>query len=388
MKRIYFDHCATTPVDTRVAAVVNEYLLDKFGNPSSHHSFGVEAREGLEAARASVASLLNCSPGEVYFTSGGTEADNIALIGYALQHRDKGDNILIGSIEHPAVLNSVDELERNGFRVTRVAADRYGEIKPEAVAEALTDQTIIVSVMHINNEIGTINDIGAIGALCHERGVTFHTDSVQSFGKVPIDVQGMHLDMASISSHKIYGPKGVGAIYIRKGMEVHPLIFGGHQENGVRVGTENLPGIIGLGKAAEICAVEMDLEASRLGDLRNKLFHLITDELDDVTLNGHPDRRLPGNLNLTFHGVEGEALLTALDLKGIGVSSGSACSSGSAEPSNVLTGIGLSAEEAQSTLRITLGRENTIDEIEYAAKVMISTVQRLRSMAGNSVKVG
>ncbi len=387
MKRIYLDHSATTPVDARVAAVIKEYLLEDFGNPSSIHSFGRETKDALEDARARVAGLLNCRPDEIYFTSGGTEADNLALIGYALKHRQHGEHIVVGGIEHPAVKNSAAELEARGFRITEVKPDRYGEVKPEAVGEALTDDTIIASIMHVNNEIGTINDIGAIGSLCRKHGVTFHTDTVQSYGKVHIDVQAMNVDMASVSSHKIYGPKGVGALYMRQGIEVQPRTFGGHQENGIRVGTENLPGIVGLGRAAEICAAEIDDEAQRLSSLRDSLYHQITEKLESISLNGHPTRRLPGNLNLIFHGVEGEALLMLLDQRGIAVSSGSACSSGSTSPSAVLTGIGLSDEEAQSSIRITIGRENTKDDIDYAADVFVDSVKRLRSMAGDVVAV-
>ncbi len=387
MRRIYFDHSATTPVDARVVAVINEFLVEKFGNPSSLHSFGREVKEALEDARLKVAGLLNCSPSELYFTGGGTEADNLALIGYAVKNRDRGDHIVIGGIEHPAVKNGAAELEARGFAVTRVRPDHYGEIMPEAVAEALTGKTILVSVMHVNNEVGTINDIGAIGSLCRERGVTFHTDAVQSYGKVHIDVRAMNVDMASVSSHKIYGPKGTGALYIRDGIEVQARAFGGHQEGGVRVGTENMPGIVGLGRAAEICADEIDSEAQRLSSMRDSLHRRITAELESVSMNGHPSQRLPGNLNLTFHGVEGEALLMELDQEGIAVSSGSACSSGSTTPSAVLTAIGLSDSQAQSTLRITLGRGNTREDIDYAADVIVSSVKRLRAMAGDMVVV-
>ncbi len=382
MKRIYFDHSATTPVDERVAVVINEFMLEKFGNPSSIHSFGREAKVALEEAREQVALLLNCSPEEVYFTSGGTESDNIALIGCALQHRERGDHVVISNVEHPAVRNSAEELERLGFSVSFVAADRHGEIHTGAVAEALTDRTILVSVMHVNNEIGTVSDIGAIGALVRERGIIFHTDTVQSFGKMPVDVQAMAIDMAAISGHKIYGPKGVGALFIRRGIRIHPRVFGGHHERDIRAGTENLSGIVGLGKAALLCRDEMEGEARRLTDLREELYRRLTDELDGVTLNGHPTHRLPGNLNLTFHSLEGESILMALDLEGIAVSTGSACSSGSNEPSPVLTAIGLSPEEAQSSLRITLGRENTEQDIDYAGRVIIDVVNRLRATAG------
>jgi cysteine desulfurase len=382
MNRIYLDHSATTPVDPRVIEVMREYMLKKFGNPSSAHIFGKEAKPGLDDARVKVASLLKCSPHELIFTSGGTEADNLAVIGYALKNRAKGNHIVVGGIEHPAVRNSAEELVQHGFKISWVEPDQYGEIIPDAVAEALTDQTVLVSVMHVNNEIGTINDIGAIGAICRDRGITFHTDAVQSFGKVPINVTEMQIDMASISSHKIYGPKGVGALYLRDGIEIQPMTYGGHQEKGIRSGTENMPGIVGLGKAAEICRSEINAEAERLTALRDLLYKQITTELDDVHLNGHPHKRLPGNLNLTFDGVEGEALLMALDLDNIAVSSGSACSSGSTAPSPVLTSIGLSDEAAQSSLRITLGRENTREDMEITANTIIKTVLRLRVMAG------
>ena len=382
MPRIYFDHSATTPVDERVVVTMNEFMLEKFGNPSSIHGFGREARRALEEARATIAGMLNCSDDEVYFTSGGTEADNLALIGYSLYHRNDGDHVIISNIEHPAVLKAADELERLGFAVTRIPADRYGSVFPEAILEALTDRTILVSAMHINNEIGTVNDIGAIGSMLRQRGIRFHTDAVQSFGKAPLDVQAMGIDILSLSSHKIYGPKGVGAIYIRKGIEIQPRVYGGHQERGIRSGTENLPGIIGLGKAASICRDEMDSEAQRLSQLRDGMYTRFSEEMSDVSLNGHPTKRLPGNLNLSFHGVEGEALLVALDLEGIAVSSGSACSSGSTQPSHVLTAIGLPPEEAQATLRITLGRSNTDNDVEYAIRVIIDNVNRLREMSG------
>jgi len=382
MNRIYLDHSATTPVDPRVIDVMRENMLYKFGNPSSIHTFGREAKPALDEARSSVAAILKCSPEELIFTSGGTEADNIAVIGYALKNRAKGNHIVLGGIEHPAVGNSAEELEQQGFNISLVQPDKYGEIIPKAVAEALTDQTILVTVMHINNEIGTINDIGAIGAICRERGIIFHTDAVQSFGKVPVNVVDMQVDMASVSSHKIYGPKGVGALYLRDGIEVQSMTYGGHQERGVRSGTENLPGITGLGKAAEICRSEMKAEAERLIALRDLLYKLISTDLEDVHLNGHPEKRLPGNLNLTFDGIEGEALLMSLDLEGIAVSSGSACSSGSTAPSSVLTTIGLTDEEAQSSLRITLGRDNTRKDMEITADLIIRTVKRLRAMAG------
>jgi len=381
-RRIYLDHSATTPVDERVVVIMNEFMLEKFGNPSSSHSFGREAKAALENAREPIAALLNAAPEEIFFTSGGTESDNLALLGYALKHRDKGNQVIISSVEHPAVRAAAEELARSGFQITRVKADAQGLVAPEAINEALTPQTILVSIMHANNEIGTINDIGTIGRLLRERGIGFHTDAVQSFGKAPIDVQEMAVDLASISSHKIYGPKGVGAIYIRKGVEVYPRFWGGHQEGGNRSGTENLPGIVGFGKAAELCRQVMSLEGEQLSELRDELLNMLVERLDDITINGHPTRRLPGNLSITFQGVEGEALLMALDLEGIAASSGSACSSGSAKPSPVLIAIGLTEQEAHATLRFSLGRSNVRSDIVHAAKVIIDAVNRLRAMAG------
>lgn len=383
MRRIYLDHSATTPVDERVVVVMNEYNLLKFGNPSSIHSFGREARNALDEARESLAALLNCRPDEIYFTSGGTESDNLALLGFAEANRSKGDEVVVSNVEHPAVRHAAEELKRRGFRVVKVAADRYGEVHADAVAEVLTDRTILVSVMHANNEVGTVNDLAAIGAVCRSRGVAFHSDTVQSFGKLPLNLSDLPVDLAAVSSHKIYGPKGVGALFVRRGLQLHPLQFGGHQESGLRAGTENLAGIVGMGTAADLCRREMAAEAARLTELRDELFQTLCEDLDGVTLNGHPERRLPGHLSVSFQGVEGEALLMALDMEGVAVSTGSACSSGSAEPSPVLMAIGLSPEQAHSTLRITLGRGNTLNDIRYAGKVIVDAVNRLRAMAGS-----
>lgn len=382
MHRIYLDHSATTPVDPQVAEVVKKYMVEWFGNPSSLHSFGREAKEAVENARDQVSNLINCSPDEVYFTSGGTESDNLALIGYALRNREHGNHVIISNVEHPAIWLAAEELERLGFEVSRVEADRFGTVHPEDVISHIRNNTILASVMHVNNEVGTINNIGAIGRALRERDVIFHTDAVQSFGKVAIDVREMCVDLLSLSSHKIYGPKGVGALFIRKGLELHPQLFGGHQQDGIRPGTENIPGIVGIGKAAEVCADKMEDEAKKLSALRDNMRELIFAEIDDVILNGHPENRLPGNLNLSFHGVEGEALLLALDLAGIAASTGSACSSGSTQPSRILMNIGLRPEDAQSSLRLTFGRSNTTDDIRYAAGVIIDAVKRLRSMSG------
>lgn len=382
MKRIYLDHSATTPVDVRAADAVYDFMVNRFGNPSSGHVFGREAKTGFDQARVAVANLINSMPEEIYFTSGGTEADNIALLGYAQRHRNEGDHVIVSQVEHPAVRMAADELELRGFQVSRVPADKYGMIHSEAVAELLTPRTILVSVMHVNNEVGTINDLGRIGSLLRDRGIAFHTDAVQSFGKVPIDVQELPIDLMSLSSHKIYGPKGVGALYIRQGREVQGRSFGGKQESSVRSGTENLPGIIGFGKAAEICAEEIQREAKTIGDLRDEIEHLLTSRLDNVRVNGHPEHRLPGNLSLMIEGVEGEAMLMALDVAGIGISTGSACSTGSTKPSAVLLAIGLSEEEAHSTIRLSLGRSNSRQDLLYAGELIIETANKLRSMSG------
>ncbi len=383
MQRIYFDHSATTPVDERVVVAMIEYMLDKFGNPSSIHSFGRDASKSIEDARDSIAALLNCNREEIFFTSGGTEADNLALIGYMTHHENKRRQLIISEIEHPAIRNSAEELKKRGYDVVRIRSDNDGKIELEEIESVISTNTALVSVIHINNEIGTINDIASIAELTHKYGAVFHTDAVQSFGKFPINVEKMSIDMASISAHKIYGPKGVGAIYIREGLKLNSRSFGGQHEMGLRVGTENLPGIVGFGRATQICQTEMDSEAAYLGQLRENLYNTLSEELDDLILNGHPVDRLPGNLNLSFRGVEGEALLLALDLEGIAVSSGSACSSGNTDPSPILLAIGLDPQDAQASLRITLGRSNTQKDVDYAARVIIDVVNRLRTTAGN-----
>ena len=379
-KRIYLDHSATTPVDPRVVEVMSEFMLEKYGNPSSVHFFGREAKEALDFARISVAKLLDADSDDIFFTSGGTEADNLALLGYCKRNRHKGDHVIVSSIEHSAVLRSAKELENDGFRVTRLQPDGYGEITAESVEKAMTEGTILVSIMHANNEVGTINDLAEISKVVHQRKAVFHTDAVQSYGKVPISVEKMGVDMLSLSAHKIYGPKGIGALYIHRGVEISSRQFGGHQESEIRPGTENIPGIVGLGIAADICHDEMQSESSKLKYLRDELWNRLRSGLERVTFNGHVERRMPGNLSVTFHGVEGEAMLVALDLEGVSVSSGSACSSGSTSPSHVLTEIGLTPQAAHSTLRMSLGRSNTIEDIERAANIIIKSVIRLRFM--------
>ena len=392
---VYLDHHATTPVDPRVLEAMTPYFTRAFGNPSSRgHVLGWEAEAAVDAARAQLALALGASEKEIVFTSGATESDNLAILGVARMYREKGRHVVTAATEHPAVLDTSRALEREGFRVTCLAPEASGEVPPERVRDALTDETILVSLMLANNEIGTIQRIGEIGAICRERGVLLHSDAVQGFGKIPFDVETMRVDLASISAHKIYGPKGVGALYVRSRnprVRLSPVLHGGGHERGRRSGTLNVPGIVGLGKAAELAVAERPAESARLRLLRERLARGITAALDEVTLNGPPlprigpdgellagieERRLPGNLNLSFGGVEGEALLASM--KNIAVSSGSACTSASLEPSHVLTAIGVPAELAHASLRFGLGRWTTAEEIDYAAATVTQAVAQLR----------
>jgi cysteine desulfurase len=381
LPRIYFDHAATTPVHPEVVQAMLPYLQSHFGNPSSLHSFGREAAEAIAVARETVAGLLNARPEEIVFTGGGSEADNTALFGLALARERKGDHIITSALEHHAVLHSCEQLEKRGKRVTYLPVDKHGLVDPADVQRALTDQTILVSIMHANNEIGTIEPIADIGAICRERGVAFHTDAVQTFGHLPLDVQAMNLDLLSLSAHKLYGPKGVGALYIRKGVRVTPLIFGGGHEGGRRSGTENVPGIVGLGKACELARRDMHQERQHLDRLRSQLLQGLLDGVEDIVLTGHPEKRLPNNLSLCVRYVEGESMLLNLDLKGIAASSGSACTSGSLEASHVLLAIGLPHDLAHGSLRLTLGRDNTPQEIETFLEVFPPIVSKLREIS-------
>ncbi|MDZ7260866.1 MAG: cysteine desulfurase NifS [candidate division KSB1 bacterium] len=380
VRRIYFDHSATTPVDPRVLEEMLPYFCEKFGNASSIHAFGREGKVALEEARERVARLINASASEIYFTSGGTESDNLALKGLAFAEENR-KHLITSKVEHHAVLNTCHYLEKQGFKVTYLPVDQYGMVDPEEVQKAITDQTFLISIMHVNNEVGTINPIRQIGEIARERGVYFHTDAVQSYGKLPIDVKKMNIDLLSLSGHKIYGPKGVGALFIRKGIRIEKLNHGGHHERNKRAGTENIPGIVGLGKAAEICQQEMEREAEHLTHLRNAFYQKVSQAVPRVYLNGHPVNRLPGNLNLSFEGVEGESLLLSLDLKGIAASSGSACTSGSLEPSHVLSAMGIKPELAQASVRFTLGRSNTMEDVDYTVKVLPEIVERLRNIS-------
>jgi cysteine desulfurase len=380
MKRMYLDHAATTPLDKAVFEEMKPFFSSKFGNASSLYSFGREASEAIERARERVATVLKCKTSEIFFTSGGTEADNWALKGVALSNRENGKHIITSSIEHHALLYTCKYLEKKGYEVTYLPVDKYGFVKVEDVGNAIRKDTVLISIMHANNEIGTIEPIGEIGKIAKERGIFFHSDGVQSFCKIPTEVDKLNVDMFSISAHKIYGPKGVGALYIREGTKIEPLLHGGGQERGMRSGTENVPGIVGLGATAEIGLKRRENDADKMIALRDRLIKG-TLKIKDSWLNGHPVKRLPNNAHFCFGLIEGESLVLYLDKKGIAASTGSACSSKSLEPSHVLLGIGLKHEEAHGSLRVTLGRENTKEEIDYVLKVLQEKVEKLRSMS-------
>lgn len=381
LKKVYLDHSATTPLDPVVLKVMMPFLENKFGNPSSIHSFGRAVKVALEESREAVAQSINAKATEIFFTSGGTEADNMAIKGAALLMKQKGNHIITSKIEHHAVLHSCEYLEKNGFGVTYVLPDQYGMIHPEAVAEAITDKTILISIMHANNEVGTINPIEKIGEIAREKKIVFHTDAVQSLGKVKIDLSKLPVDLLSFAGHKIYGPKGIGGLYVRKGIQLEKLLHGGGHERNRRAGTENIPGIIGIAKAIEIAIARMEQDHHHIHQLTASLYNRIKQEIPNTILNGHPTERIIGNLNLSFKGVEGESLLLSLDLKGIAASSGSACTSGSIDPSHVLLAMKVKAELAQSSIRFSLGRGNTAADIDYVMNHLPAIVNRLRSIS-------
>jgi cysteine desulfurase len=377
---IYLDNHATTPVDPRVLDEMIPYFSEQFGNAASrNHSFGWTADEAVKTSRRRAASLLGTSPDEIVFTSGATESDNLAIKGVAESYRGKGNHIITATTEHKAVLDSCHHLELSGFRVTYLPVQTDGLIDLAALERALDDQSILVTIMAANNETGTLQPIAEIGKLCHERGVIFHTDAAQAAGKIPLNVDEQNIDLLSISAHKLYGPKGVGLLYVRRGVQLSSIIDGGGHERGMRSGTLNVPGIVGLGKACEICQEEMPEESAQTAALRDRLREKILAGLDGVAINGLSERRLPGNLNLSFAGIEGEELLTALD--GIAVSSGAACTSAHIEPSYVLKALGLSDELAQASLRFGIGRFNTEAEIDYVADRVIEAVRQLRDLS-------
>ncbi|SHE57836.1 cysteine desulfurase [Desulforamulus putei DSM 12395] len=382
MRKVYFDHSATTPVDPAVAEEMMKYLTEHFGNPSSIHAFGREARKAVEKARQQVATAIGASSvGEIAFTGTGTEADNMAIRGVAYANRHKGNHIITSAVEHSAVLNCCKQLEREGFSVTVLPPDQYGRVTAQQVADAITDKTILITIMHANNEIGTIMPIKEISEVARERKIIFHTDAVQSVGKIHVNVDELGVDLLTLSGHKIYGPKGVGAMYIRKGTFWHPIMFGGGQERRRRPGTENVAGIVGLGKAVELATQRMHADAERLSKYRDRIISKVLEKIPHTILTGHPKERLPNHVSFCFRFIEGESMLLMLDMKGIAISSGSACTSGSLEPSHVLTAIGLSKEVAHGSLRLTMGKDNTEEDVEYFLETLPPIIERLRAMS-------
>jgi cysteine desulfurase len=390
MKRVYLDHNATTPVAPEVLDAMLPFLAGEYGNASSIHTFGQKARAAVEAAREQVAALIGARPQEIVFTSGGTEADNHAIFGIVeASGGPAAVHIVTTSIEHEAVLNAFQELETRGARVTYLTVDREGRVDHEALRATVAQPggATVISVMHANNEIGTVQAMGEMGKIAREADVYLHTDAVQSAGKIPIDVNAMGIDLLALSGHKLYAPKGIGALYVRGGTRVKQLLYGGHHQRGFRPGTENVPGIVGLGKAAELAKSMLANDAARIADLRDLLERGLVERVRDARINAAGAARTPNTTNITFPGIEGEALVIALDLKGLACSTGAACSSGAVEPSHVLTAIGLSAEDARASLRFSLGRHTTMADVEFALNVVPNAVEQLRALSPTYRKV-
>jgi cysteine desulfurase len=381
MRRVYLDNNATTPVAPEVFEAMKPYFLDDFGNASSIHWYGQRAKAAMELSREQLARLLNARPNEIVFTSGGTESDNAALLGIVEASRSEKKHVITTAIEHHAVLHSAKALEKRGVRVTYVPVGSSGVVDPADVEKALGPETVLISVMHANNELGTIQPLEEIGRIAREHDIYFHTDAVQSVGKIPVDVERLAVDLLSLSAHKLYGPKGVGALYVRKGTVLRPLIYGGHHERDRRPGTENVPGIVGLGKAAELAGQRLVEEVERVGALRNRLEDGILASVPLATVSGDRSRRLPTTTNISFDYIEGEGFVIALDLRGVACSTGAACSSGSVEPSHVLSAIGRRPEQARSSVRFSLGRFNTAEDIDYTLEVLPRVVEQLRSLS-------
>ena len=382
MKTTYMDYSATTYVKPEVLDAMMPFFTEKFGNPSSFYGISRETKMAIDNARAQVAKAINCDPNEVYFTGGGSEADNWAIKGIATAHMKKGNHIITTKIEHHAVLHTCEFLEKFGFEVTYLDVNEEGFVDLKQLEEAITDKTILVSIMFANNEIGTIQPIKEIGALCREKKVLFHTDAVQAVGSVAVDVKEMNIDLLSLAGHKLYGPKGIGALYIRRGIRIDNLIHGGGQERGRRAGTENIPGVVGLGKAIELATENIEENRARLTVLRDKLIDGILERIPYARLNGpRGDKRLPGNSNISFEFIEGESILLSLDFEGICASSGSACTSGSLDPSHVLLAIGLPHEKAHGSLRTTLGAASTEEDVEKLLNELPPIIERLRNMS-------
>lgn len=381
MNRIYFDHNATTPVPEEVFEAMVPFLKEQWGNPSSIHWAGRGTRKAVEDAREKVCALLNCTNTELIFTSSGTEGDNHAIKGLAYARRDKGNHIITTSVEHPAVLNTCKHLQKEGFEVTYLGVDKDGLISLDELQSAITPKTILISVMFANNETGVLFPLKEIGEIAKAKGIAFHTDAVQAAGKARIDVKDMNCDLLTISGHKLYGPKGIGALFVKRGVRLVPLIHGGHHERNRRGGTENVAGIVGMGKAAEIALRDMDKEIEHLGSLRDRLEKGMAERVPHIKVNGHAEKRLPNTSNISFEFVEGESLLLNLDMKGIAASSGSACTSGSLEPSHVLIAMGLSHELSHGSVRFSLGKSNTAEEIDFLLETMPPIVERMRAMS-------
>ncbi|MCI6950901.1 MAG: cysteine desulfurase NifS [Clostridium sp.] len=382
MQKVYLDNAATTKVRNEVVEAMLPYFTEYFGNPSSLHLFAREAGKGLDTARAQVAKALNAKPEEIIFTGGGSESDNMVLRGIPEAYKKKGKHVITSAVEHHAVLHTLEAMEKEGrVEVTYLPVDEYGMVTAEQVEKAIRPDTVLVSIMFANNEVGTIMPIEQIGETCRKYGVLFHTDAVQAVGHVPVDVEKMHIDLLSLSGHKFHGPKGVGALYVRKGVRIPALILGGAQERRKRAGTENVPGIVGMGKAIELATAELEDNAAKMKVLRDRLIFGIPARIPDVKLNGHPTERLPNNVNFSIRFIEGESILLMLDLNGIAASSGSACTSGSLDPSHVLLAMGLSHEVAHGSLRLTLSEFTTPEEIDYVLDTLPPIVEKLRAMS-------
>ena len=381
MKTVYLDNNATTKTDEEVVKAMLPYLSECYGNPSSIYKIGRENRKAIEESREKVAKALNCDSSEIYFTAGGSESDNTAIKGIAHSYRNKGNHIITSVIEHPAVLETCKQLEKEGFEVTYISVDENGIIKLDELKKAIKETTILITVMFANNEIGTIQPIKEIGEIAKENNLFFHTDAVQAVGSLRIDVKELNIDSLSLSAHKFYGPKGIGALYVRKGIKFEKFINGGHQEKNKRAGTENVPGIVGLGKAIELAYDNLEEHNKKIKELRDYYVEQIQEKIPYIKINGDMQKRLPGNSNISFRFIEGEGLLLNLDLKGICASSGSACTSGSLDPSHVLLAIGLPHEIAHGSLRISIGKNNTKEEIDYVIENLVEIVNRLREMS-------
>ncbi|MGQ9631163.1 MAG: cysteine desulfurase NifS [bacterium] len=382
MKRVYMDHNATTATHPEVLKAMLPYFGEIYGNASSFHGFGMEANKALEDSREMVAKVWNASPREIYFTSGGTESDNAAIKGVAFANQDRGKHIITSSIEHHAVLHTCQYLQKRfGFDVTYLPVDGEGFVDPDDLRRAIRKDTILISIMHANNETGVIQPIEEIGRIAKENGIPFHSDAVQTTGKIPIDVNALNVDLLSASGHKLYGPKGVGALYIRRGVRIDTFMHGGHQERGKRAGTYNTPGIVGMAKAVEIALRDMDEESRKMRELTEKLYEGLRDRIPHIRLNGSLKNRLPNTINVSIEYVEGESMILNLDMKGVAVSTGSACTSGSLEPSHVLVAMGVPPEVAHGSLRFSLGRENTLEDVNYVLEVLPPIVEKLRAMS-------